>query len=261
MSMTNTNDGVLPGVEPPRYQQEQQAAQADAAAQQAAAEQQARFTEDQMNKARSDERDKMFNRLNETSQAMEQMKSELAELKAAREAEQKAIEEAEQARLAAEAAAEEEKMSAKALVNKVREEMQTEFQSLRQREEQAQAMLEQERRFNALQEYKNQRLTDPEVLNAVHPSFRDWIGGNSEDEIEASIARAVQSTQQIVGEVQQELATFRQQQPGVSPYAPHFSPADQQNGQRVLTAEDIRGMSPQEYAKNRQQLLQARPGR
>lgn len=197
----------------------------------------------------------------ETLQTMEQrmaaMQIEIDAARTAREEAEATAAAAEQARLDAERAANEQNMSATELVGQVRAEMQQQFTALQERAASSEALLERERRFNALQEYKAQRLATPEIAAAVMPHLHPYITGTSEQEIEESIAQAAQTSNNITAEYEAYRQQYRQQAPGVSPTAPSSGPMEQQASQTAMSAQQIAALSDAEYARLRPQLLKS----
>ena len=193
----------------------------------------------------------------EMQQRMEAMQTEIDAAREAREAAAQAQADAEAARVAAEQAVEEEKLSATELVAKVRGEMQSEFDTLRAESAAKDAILDQERRFNALSEYRAGRLADPAIASSVMPHLHQYIHGNSEQEIEDAIARAAATTAAITQEVSEYNQSFRQGAIGVSPAAPSAGPMEAQQSQQTMSAEQIAALNPAEYARLRPALLRA----
>lgn len=224
------------------------------------------FTKDDIDaaveKARKQEKDKLYGKVTNLETQLSEFSQREQEKVAA---EQRAREEAEAARRAAE----EENLSAKELLARKEQEWQerlnTTQQSLEERlaqiqkdRENEQALLEKERQFASLQTYKNKRLT--EETETIAPQFHDFIAGNTQDEIEQSIAIAKAKSAEVAEQVQQALQAARQQQRGVgiSGYAP-VGPLEFEAGQRQVSASDIANMDMAEYAKHRQQLIGAGP--
>lgn len=255
---TTTGDGFLVGTEPSSAAERQAFAQ-----QQAAANQQGRtFTVEEIEKARAEERDKVMKRQAKLEAEAAELRKSVEELAAQRQAEEdaKAAAEAERLRLLDEA--EKEKMTTKEYVKSVEQKFQEQFNEMREREERAQILLEQERQIHALAEYRAQRLADPEIQSNMIPDLAVYVGGNTAEEIDASIALALERSASIVRQVQEEQQTARRVAPGVSPYAPATGPIDESQQPRVLTNEQLAALSPAEYARLRPQLLpQARPQR
>ena len=209
-------------------------------------------------KARQQEKDKLYGKVN----GLEERLAEIAN----REAERVALEEA--ARREAEdkaRVAEEENLSAKELLARREAEWQEQFnQSQRtleerlaqiaQEREQEQALLAKERQFAELQTYKAQRLEQEK--DTVAPQFHDFIGGSTPEEIEQSIAIAKAKSAEVAEQFQAAMQARQAQQRGVSVsgYAP-VGPPDFEAGNRQYSAQDIENMSMEEYRKHRQNFI------
>ena len=247
---TNTNTGFITGVQPATqvpgvYQQP---------AQPAAVPQTGNGFDPQAWENRDRERGEQVQGV---QSQLAEMQEEIRLAREAREAAEAARAQEEQARLDAERMAEEEKLSATELVNKVRTEMQEEFNRLRADNEAKDAILEQERRFNALQEYRASRLADPEIASSVMPHLHQYIQGSTEAEIEDAIARAAQTSAAITNEVAEYQQAFRQGAVGVSTAVPSSGPLEAQQSQQSMSAEQIAALNPAEYARMRPALLRA----
>jgi len=206
------------------------------------------FSEADIEKARKEEKDKLY-------KSLEDMKSELSALRKEREEREKAAKE-EQKRLADEAKKKaEEEMSAKELLAQKEQEWEQRFMSLQQERERDQAILERERQFSALQDYRAQRMA-AEADNIL-PELIDLVAGNSQEEIEQSIERLRERTAKIVGNVQAAQQQARREMPGTKITAPPMGPMDNQPGYETLSPDDIRSMDMATYAKRREQLLGA----
>jgi hypothetical protein len=195
--------------------------------------------------------------MTEMQRQMAAMQAELDAARTAREASAAEAAAAEEARIEAERVAAEKDMSATELVGQVRQEMQQQFQDLQERAAASEALLERERHFQALEQYKAQRLAEPEIAAAVMPHLHPYIVGTTEQEIEESIARAAQTSNSIISEFQSYQQQYRQQAPGVAPTAPTTGPMEQQQSQQSLSAQQIAALSDAEYARLRPQLLRA----
>jgi hypothetical protein len=206
------------------------------------------FTTEDIEKARKEEKDKLY-------KSIEDMKGELSAMKAEREAREKAAKDAEKAAKDAEKAKTEEEMSAKQLLEQRAQEWEQRFAEMQANQAKAEALLEQERKFSGLMEYRSQRM-QAEVDNIL-PQLIDMISGGSEEEIEQSIERLKAKTAQIVGDVQQAQQAQRQGMPGTKITAPPSGPMEAQPGTETLTAEDIRNMDMNEYGKKRHLLMGA----
>jgi hypothetical protein len=252
---TATGDGFIVGVEPAKspdqLRAEQQAANQPPAQPDPKPQTNGErlFTATEVEEFRKQEKDKVYSRINSMEQEVERLRQE-------REAERKALEE-EQARLEADAKAKaEENMDVRDLLKQTREEVQAELRAAREEAERAQAMLEQERKLSELSSYRQQALAA--VSERLVPEFADFIGGDTPEQIDASIADALERSDRVV---QGMLAAQQQQLQGMQGArvtAPTGNgPLEEQQEQRQLTVEQIKAMSPSEYAAHRGILQQA----
>lgn len=211
------------------------------------------YSADDIAKAREQEKAKLYPQL-------EKMKEELASLKrereeaAAREAERQsriADEEARAAQLKKEQ--EENELSFKDLLKKKEQEFQSQLENERLERERAIALLEQERKFQELMNYRQGRL-EQERENII-PELIDLIEGNSADEIEQSIATLKEKSARILDSAQQAMQSARAQMAGPRVTAPAAGPLDNDSSQQSFTPDSIRDMSLADYAKQRAKLL------
>jgi protease II len=207
------------------------------------------YTEEDLNKARQEEKNKLYARVNDMDVELKLVRKEREE----REAAEKAAVEA----AAAEARKqEEEALSAKQLVEKVREETAAQIAQLQAERNTERAVFDKEREFVRISEYQRSRLN--EESNNIMPQLLDFVSGSTEAEIEASIERAKAKTAEIVGQVQQVAVQSRQEQIGVSPTAaPPVGPMENQLNTQSLTSADIAGMDMETYKQHRAALLPA----
>ena len=211
------------------------------------------YSADDLAKAREQEKAKLYPQ-------MEKMKEELATLKkareeeAAKEAERAAARAAKDAEKAAKAKQkEEEELSVKELLSKKEQEWESRLEAERLERERAFAMLEKEREFQELNNYRQGRL-EQERDNIV-PELIDLISGNTKDEIEQSISMLKEKSASISSSVQQAMQTAKQQMAGTRITNPAAGPLDNDSSQQSLTPDSIRDLSMAEYAKQRAKLL------
>ena len=211
------------------------------------------YSADDLAKAREQEKAKLYPQ-------MEKMKEELATLKkareeeAAKEAEREAKRVAKEAEKAAKAKQkEEEELSVKELLSKKEQEWESRLEAERLERERAFAMLEKEREFQELNNYRQGRL-EQERDNIV-PELIDLISGNTKDEIEQSISMLKEKSASISSSVQQAMQTAKQQMAGTRITNPAAGPLDNDSSQQSLTPDSIRDLSMAEYAKQRAKLL------
>lgn len=208
------------------------------------------YTEDDLAKVRSQEKDKLYPQI-------ENLKEELASLKKEREeaeARKAALAAEEEAnRLAAEKKKQEEEMSLRDLLSKKEQEWADKLESERQERERAFALLEREKSFTELQQYRQARLE--QVREEIIPELLDLVQGNSPEEIDASIAGLQERSSRILESAQQAMQATRRDMTGTRVTTPPAGPLDINTGSRQFTAEDISSMSMNEYARYREQLL------
>jgi hypothetical protein len=211
------------------------------------------FTADAIEQARREEREKLYGRLEEQGQ----------QLRSVTEFVQQEQQRREQAEKDAADAAERERQAGLTVDQRMAE-MENRFlqreQTMQQELAQRDAILERERQFNALQEFRTRRVAEESDL--IHPSLVGLVQGNSEAEIEQSITAVKASTDAMVQDIQGQQVAQRQQMRTVAPTgAPPVGPSDNASGQQTYTAEDISAMDNATYAKHRGALLQAASAR
>lgn len=246
-SVSHAAEGVFVGVEPSTKITSSPAP--DTVPSQAPADQaQAQptgFTEADLAKAREQEKSKLYPHI-------DQLKNELAELKREREerlaAERRAQEEAE---AQAKAQAEEE-MDIRSLLQTKEQEWEQRLEEERRERENAFALLEKEREYAQITEYRNQRLA--EVGDEIIPELRDMVSGNTVEEIDQSIAGLMERSSRILEGAQAAMQQARQQMQGTRVTAP-ATELETNSGQRQFSPEEIAAMSMAEYQKYRSTLL------
>lgn len=204
------------------------------------------FTQEELNEARRQEKDKLYPEIS-------RLKDEVAELRQAREAEAARIAaEEEAAKLQAKKAAEEE-MSVRELLQQKEQEWADQLERERQEREQAIALLEKERQYVQIQEYRQRRIE--ESREDIIPELIDLVSGESIDQIDASIAGLVERSSRILGNMAQAGEAARRELSGARVTAPPTGPLDTYSDSRTFTPEDLRDMSIEEYSQIRSSLL------
>ena len=225
------------------------------------------FTEDEVEKIRQQEKDKMYKRLEDADtrvKTLEEQINLIAEEReqARREAEERAAKEAELLRQR-----EIEELSAKELllkkedefnqrINTVEQEWQGRLAEIEAQRQAQEALLEKERRLQELEHYRNSRLQAEQ--EAIIPELIDLVSGNSEEEIEQSISVLRDRSSAIIESIQQATAQSQSRLRGAPVTAPPVGPMETQTEYQQLNADDIRNMSMDQYAKMRDRLLNAR---
>lgn len=239
------------------------------------------FTQAEVDKIREDEKNKVYGRLEEVQNELTQTREQIGTLSAEAEARKKALE-AEEQRLEAERKRQEEEgLSAKELVRRSREEWEQQFSAKEQEWNTrwseaenarlaAEAAAAKEREFTNLRDYVQQQITVHK--DDIAPQLVPYIVGNTQEEVNASIQQAINTTNEIAAEMQQAMGlgqippnqqafVYDQQNPqqvqvpgpGTRPFAPgaQVDPAGAQ--QQTYTAEQIAAMPMDKYAQFRQQ--------
>jgi hypothetical protein len=215
------------------------------------------FTEEELNaaieRARQQEKDKLYPTISKADERTKAMDAELKELRAF----QRKQEKTEADRLAAIEAerkkAEEAELSAKELIERRNAEFEARMAQIEQDNQQRVALMEKELDFTRLQAYTQRRVNEEQ--DEIAPELLDFVGGNTEAEVEASIERVKAKTAQIVENMKAAGVRQRAGMPGVAPAAGTngVGPMDTP-GERQLGPEDIQGMGMAEYAQLRQRL-------
>jgi hypothetical protein len=207
------------------------------------------YTEDDLAKVRAQEKNKLYPELESLRGEVLELKKE-KEAKDAAKAQQRAEEEA------ALRAKQEDELSAKDLLKLKEQEWKEQLEHERQERERAIALLEQEKAFADLQQYRQQRL-EQERDNIV-PELLDLVHGNSREELDASLNDLQQRSARILESAQQALVNARKEMPGTRATLPPAGPLETNSEQRQFTADEIASMPMNEYAKYRSRLLSDR---
>lgn len=211
------------------------------------------YTAEDLERARSQEKEKLY-------PVVEKMKEELSQLKkdreeqAAKEAERLAQRREREKELAKKKKEEEEaELSLKDLLKKKEEELQAQIEQERAEREKALALLDRERRYQELMAYRQNRL-EQERENII-PELIDLIQGDSEDAIEQSINSLKEKSARIFDSVATASQQTRKEMVGARVTVPASGPLDTDMDSYTATPEDLRNMSMADYAKNRAKLL------
>lgn len=227
------------------------------------------FTQEEVNallgQARNEEKDKLYSRLQTKTDAEkaleEQVQTLLADLNSRKQAEDEARRQAEE--LARQK--EESELSVKELLARKEQELnerfqqtstewEQKFQQMAAEREQEKAILEKERTLAQLASYIQAKLA--EHADDIAPQLRDFVGGNTIEEIDDSIQRVLAKSAEIAEAAREAFNASRAQMRGVAPtgYAP-VGPMDLVANEKQLSPQDIANMPMQEYAKIRAQLI------
>jgi hypothetical protein len=200
-------------------------------------------------RVRKEEKDKLYPTIDRLKEQMGDFQKEREEREAAAQA---ALAEAEAERKTKE----EEQMELRQLLDRRDAEWQQRFHDMEEERDRERAVLEQERRYNAVQEYRRNRIE--QEGDSIMPELRDLVTGSTEEEIETSIAVLREKTSAIFAEAVEQLSNQQLLQPqqirGVGITSPPNGPLEQESAQRSFSPEDIRKMSMEDYAKYRESL-------
>jgi len=204
------------------------------------------YTEEDLKKVREQEKSKLYPQIDSLKEELAVLKKEREERLA--EAERLRAEQEAEARKKAEA-----EMDVRQLLETKEKEWAEKLEAERLEREKAFTLLERERQFTELSEYRSMRLND-ERENII-PELLDLITGNSKEEIEQSIAGLKERSSRILDSAQQAMQSARREMTGSRVTAPPSGPLDTNSDQQQFTAEQIAAMSVTEYAKYRGKLL------
>jgi len=209
------------------------------------------YTEEDLAKVRTQEKDKLYPQINSLKEELDVIKREREEESARKLAEQTALD----AQLAEETKRkQEEELELRDLLKVKESEWNEQLERERNERERAFALLEREKTFAEIQNYRNSRL-EQERDNII-PELVDMISGNSIDEIEQSIQGLKAKSSSILDAAQQAMQAARRDMTGTRVTTPpNAGPLDIETGTRQFTAQDIESMSLAEYAKYRDSLL------
>jgi len=220
----------------------------------------ARFTAEDIEKARTQEKDKVYATLESWEEKFAEQGRTLADLLkdkdvAVTDAAAKATKEAEEA-----AAKRWEENDSKTLVADVRAEFENKLAAMAEQNALERETFAKERSFTELRDYAQAKVSEAVEANEIAPELVGYVSGNNTQEIDASLVRVKATTESLLASI--AAATAPPVPPvtprGVSPtgYAP-VGPMDGDSSHKTYTAQDIQNMSIEEYTANRQALLGA----
>ena len=114
-------------------------------------------------------------------------------------------------------------------------------------------LLEREREYSALTEYRSQRVRD--LSDDIIPELQDLVVGNTPDEIEASLAGLVERSTKIIESATSAAQAARRDMRGTGVTAPSVGPMETQSAQQQFSQADLADMPMSEYVKHRASLL------
>jgi hypothetical protein len=207
-----------------------------------------RWTDEDLERARQQEKDKLYGRLDEVQNQLRTIQADREQEQAER---QRLADEAEEARRLKE----EGELEVRDLLARRETEWQSQLSKLEQRYDADRAVFEKERMFAQVQEYRRDRIEQESEY--ILPELRDLITGDSAEAIDASIEVMKARTEQIFANMAAANPPPIPFQRGAAPTAPPVGPMEQMPSYESLTPDDIRGMDMETYKRYRGQLLQA----
>ncbi|MCC3766060.1 hypothetical protein [Streptomyces sp. UNOC14_S4] len=214
------------------------------------------YTDDDLERARKQEKDKLYSRMSAQEKMLTQLQEELATQRAAREAEQKAKDEAAQKAAEEAEAKRKAELSAKALVEEQRHEFEARLAAMEEQRQKEQELYAKERAWQELQQYKTEAIAAAQ--NDIAPELLDLIAGDDKPTVDASIEAMKAKSAQIAASVQQAQVQARANMRGTSATGYGVGSGGIVGEVQELSAEQIRNMPMAEYVKRRTQ--QGMPG-
>lgn len=206
------------------------------------------FSAEELQKARQQEKDKLYAEL-------DSMKASLKAMEDARNAELAEADRRKREKESALKAKKEDEMSAKALLEQklkeTNDQWEDRFSAIQAERELERAQIAKEKAYNELVDYRNSQLNDN--AEDIAPEFHPFITGESREQIDNAIAQAKLQTQSMLGQIEAARQKQMSQMRGVSTtgYA-SLGPLDSLNGPKQETPEQIANMPMSEYAVWRQ---------
>ena len=204
------------------------------------------YSEEDLKRVREQEKSKLYPQIDSLKEELNLLKKEREERIA--EAAARAAEAEAEAKKKAES-----EMDVRQLLESKEQEWAQKLEAERLERERAFTLLERERQYAELTEYRTRRLEDER--DNIMPELVDLISGNTPDEIEQSITGLRERSARILESAQSAMQNARKEMTGSRVTAPPSGPMDTNMEQNSFTAEQIAAMSVTEYAKYRGKLL------
>lgn len=209
------------------------------------------FTQEDIDKARDQEKSKMYKRLETMQETVARLETEAKTRAEAEAAAQKALQEEAEAKAAQQKQLAESEMSAKDLLAQKEQEWAQKLSLVEQQVEAERALRERESQFAELMEYRQQIIQA--YSDRVAPELLDLIHGDTPEEITAAAEDMAARSSRILAQTQEAMQNVRQQTPTARITVP--ASGENSGSQRNYSPDEIREMSMSEYAKHRKSLL------
>ena len=244
-TISDTDSGIIVGTDP----KPQAPARTEITSETKTPEKSGKYSDEDLARVRQQEKDKLYPQFEALKTEVNQLKKEREEREAVEQA--ALLEAEEEARRKAEA-----ETDVRDLLSQKEREWAAQLEEERKQRETAFELLNKEREYQALAEYRAARLAEEAE---IMPQLQHLVQGNSQDEIEASIASTKELSASIFESAASAMQTNRREMVGARVTAPSVGPVDTNSEQQQFTPEAIQGMSINEYAKHRQRLLGTNP--
>ena len=202
------------------------------------------YTEEDVKKFREQEKSKLYPQIDSLKEEINLLKKDREERLA--EAERLRAEQEADARKKAEA-----EMDVRTLLEQKEKEWSEKLEAERVEREKAFLLLERERQYSEITEYRNLRISQEQ--ENILPELLDLISGNNQEEIEASISGLKERSARILDSAQAATQSLRREMTGTRATLPPT--LENNSDQQQFTAEQIAAMSVADYAKYRSRLL------
>lgn len=216
------------------------------------------YTEEDLQRVREQEKDKLYKRLETLEQSLQNTQTTLSAAERLAKEKADAVAEEERKRLDALANEEKEKLSLRDQLKleaserqKMKEDFERRLQEEAHKRETQEALQAKEREFLQFNAHKAQRIA--EEKDDIAPQLLEFVSGSTTEELEASIAKAKAATASILEAAQQAMQQTRQNTPGTRVTSPGTGLPDTNTGNNMTDLEAIKAMSMADYAKIRHQ--------
>ncbi len=206
----------------------------------------ARWTDEDLSRVRVEEKNKLYGKIETLEQTVQRLQQEREAEVARLEAERLAAEESARKQVEADT-------DVRTLLQQKEQEWEQRLAVERQERENALALLQQEQRFQQLNEYRSQAVAAAQ--NDIVPELIDLVSGNTPEEIDQSIQGLKDRSARILESAQAAMQSQRQQMAGARVTAPAAGPLDNTSENQQLTPEQIANLSMTDYQRYRSRLL------
>ena len=168
-------------------------------------------------KTRQEEKDKLYGRLSKSEENAKILQEEIALTRKQREDAQAAEEKARKDAEAALAKKAEDELDVRGLLAKKEQEWEERFSSIQEERQQEKIVAEKESAFYALQQYAQLAVQKALAGNEIAPELANFVSGNTEAEIDASLNSVKSASEAILTSVQQAATAARANMRGGEP--------------------------------------------